>query len=183
VPAGALRAWAPHHWEPPLSRRQRRGLTIWLPVSLNEPEHAALGNQVGLIAVTLPCSDPSPLSRLHRIMAQADLDRIARTRRRQTLFNHVPYSWMCLARHAARWGSRDRLVVSTLSAVGTELPGARDIFPIPVLPAGVPAVAVFLNLGHTVTASLVVDDSLAGAEQLAPLLQQALEELAEMVRP
>jgi diacylglycerol O-acyltransferase len=62
-------------------------------------------------------------------------------------------------------------------------PRRQGHFPIPVLPAGVPAVAVFLNLGHTVTASLVVDDSLAGAEQLAPLLQQALEELAEMVRP
>ncbi|MFF4775073.1 wax ester/triacylglycerol synthase domain-containing protein [Microtetraspora fusca] len=182
VLSGALRAWAPHHWEPSLIRPRRRGLTTWIPVNLAEPDHSALGNRVGLIAVTLPCSDPSPLSRLNRVMAQIHDDRVDRTRRRQRLFDLLPYSLIRISRSVARWGSRNRLIVTMLSAVDNELPGARGMFGIPILPVGVPAMVAFLALGHTVSVSLLVDDSVTHAERLAPLLRHALDELAEATR-
>ncbi|WP_091100432.1 wax ester/triacylglycerol synthase domain-containing protein [Nonomuraea pusilla] len=183
VLAGALRAWAPHRWKPLLGRFRRRGLTTWVPLSFAGPGHPALGNRIGMIAVTLPCADPSPRGRLDRVVAQLQEHRVRRAQRRQAVFGELPYSWIQISRRVARWSSRGRPVVTLLSAVGCEPPGTRSMFGIPILPVGVPAMVAFLNLGHTVTVSLLVDGSVPGAERLPALLRRALDELAETTRP
>ncbi|SEL92501.1 wax ester/triacylglycerol synthase domain-containing protein [Nonomuraea pusilla] len=177
VLSGALRAWSPHLWSGPGGGR-RRGLTIWLPVGRGEAGRPGPGSRTGLIAVTLPCAEPSPLGRLRAVMEQAHQERAERVRERQALADHVPHLWMRAARHVGRRAVRNRVVATMLQAPATTPVNALDTFPVPVLPDGVPLAAAFLDLGRAVTVSLVARTSLPRAEQLPPLLEQALEELA-----
>lgn len=186
VLAGALRNWQPQHWEESASRRQRRGLPVAMSMSVRSAaDQAALGNQLGLLPLALPCPEPSPARRLQRIRQQTGVGRVLLHRKLQSFAWRLPYLlaqmlWLVFVRRSVP----DHLLVTSFSLpdhhTGTAAT-ARKSFAIPPLVLKGPGMIGFLIQGKTVTASCVFDASIPGTDRLPSLIARALAELRAAV--
>ncbi|AQZ64523.1 unnamed protein product [[Actinomadura] parvosata subsp. kistnae] len=184
--AGALRAWRPELGSPATGGGP--DLTVSLPVSLlGRRDHPAIGNHVGLLPVTLPCSEPSPRERLRRVAAQMTPSKIAQQRRTARGLYALPAALTRPMLRAvlpmALRGPADRLDVGAIHATRV-FPGARAVFVCPPLAPRAAAMLTVLHDRDTASVSGIFDTHVARPEQVLHLVRQALDELhADVLTP
>ncbi|MGR6921016.1 wax ester/triacylglycerol synthase domain-containing protein [[Actinomadura] parvosata] len=177
--AGALRAWRAELETP--AAEGGTDLTVGLPVGLlGRRDHPAVGNHVGLLPVTLPCSEPSPRERLRRVAAQMTLPKIARQRRTARGLYALPTALTRPVLRAvlpmALRGPADRLDVGAIHATRV-FPGARAVFLCPPLAPRAAAMLTVLHDRDTASVSGIFDTHVARPEQVLDAVRQALGEL------
>ncbi|MFI8169869.1 wax ester/triacylglycerol synthase domain-containing protein [Streptomyces sp. NPDC085931] len=179
VLAGALRAWAPHHWDGTAGRRQRRGLPVHMTLDLRGPrERTTLGNHVGIVPLTLPCGEASPTQRLQQTLRQADYGRLGQYRRLLRGFLHGtngaqwPAAWLCRTLEKPR-----PLVTMVSTQVDVSRLGAMELLTIPPRPRHVPGGFIFIHQPSTITACAAFHLDHPGTGLLPGLLTDALTEL------
>ncbi|MEU5128404.1 hypothetical protein [Streptomyces mobaraensis] len=181
--AGALRAWTPDHWCGAGDRRQRRGLRVYLPVSLRHPgDRAALGSALGVMPLTLPCAEPSPARRLADVVRDTGPMTLYRFRE---LFGYLlrapgPVAW--LAHRVVHHCSPPRLGVTVIPADAHDTgPGIAGLIPVSPPVGSSPGGCVFVLEKTRVSVSFLFDAGVPGTERLPGLLGAALEELRAAV--
>ncbi|MFE6412472.1 wax ester/triacylglycerol synthase domain-containing protein [Streptomyces sp. NPDC057837] len=182
VLSGALRAWAPEHWEGS-GRLRRHGLPVHLTLSLRDlRERHGLGNYVGLIPLTLPCGEPSPAERLQHLMGDADYSRLVRFRRLLMHLHHQRglIGWTIASIIKACELPRLRVTIVPAESDPAAY-GAREV--LGVLPREARATAGVLVTPHrsTVTVQVCTRASISTADRLPDLITASLAELHEAV--
>ncbi|MET7331610.1 wax ester/triacylglycerol synthase domain-containing protein [Nonomuraea sp. NPDC005650] len=177
--AGALRAWRPELRRS--SVRRRGAIAINLAVSLRgRRDHAALGNRVCFLPITLPCAEPSPRERLRLIAEQSTLAKIVHQRRTAHGLYEIPAAvarpMFRIVLPLATRGQPNRLDVGVIQA-SRVFPGALGLFVCPPLAPGVAGMLTVLHSGDTASISGVFDTHVARPEQLLDLVRAAVEEL------
>ncbi|WP_171165484.1 wax ester/triacylglycerol synthase domain-containing protein [Streptomyces sp. I05A-00742] len=181
--AGALRAWTPEHWSGTGGRRQRRGLRAYLPISLRHPgDRAALGSSVGIMPLTLPCAEPSPVRRLEDVVRDTGPMTLYRFRE---LFGRLlrapgPVAWL-VHRVVHHWAPARPGVTVIPADLHDSAPGVAGLIPVspPVGPS--PGGCVFVLERTRVSASFLFDSGVPGTDRLPGLLDAALAELRAAV--
>ncbi|MGI5170094.1 wax ester/triacylglycerol synthase domain-containing protein [Spirillospora sp. CA-253888] len=174
----ALRQWSPQDWAEPLGRRARRGLHVAMPLDLRAPGGGALGNQIGVLGMALPCHRAAPSEQLEQVVAQTGARRLLRHRdMHRALLPRLPYR---LARAMYLRYADPRYVampVSTVRIRGTlDIAGhpVGTVLALPPLVPGQPMMIVLLVYHDQVSPSLIVDTAIPDAEVLIDLWQTAL---------
>ncbi|RLU87478.1 hypothetical protein CTZ27_22890 [Streptomyces griseocarneus] len=173
VLAGALRAWTPEHWCGTSSRRQRRGLRCYMPISLRPPgDRSALGNAVGVVPFTLPCADPSPESRLEKITHGTGFTALHQFRQVFGCLMRIPHFYRSSLFMPPRLGV-------TIVPMGPYESGLDilELIPVPPSQNRCPVVCSFTLERTRVTASFNCAAAIPGTDRLPALLTAALAEL------
>ncbi|MFC7895495.1 wax ester/triacylglycerol synthase domain-containing protein [Streptomyces sp. NPDC057381] len=178
VLAGAVRDWA---YDGTFPGGRHLGPKVTLPLHLRSGDaHAALGNTLGMLPITLPCALDRPAERLHHLMQQTSPQRLERHRARfRTVLRAAPF-WLLrplfarLAdpRYIAAMATTIRL--SPLLAVAGA-PVRQAVFHPPLAP-GHTVVFGMLQHGERVSVSVLIDTAVPAAG-LAACLHQELAAL------
>ncbi|MFI7123164.1 wax ester/triacylglycerol synthase domain-containing protein [Amycolatopsis sp. NPDC049868] len=175
---GALRDWSPGDWTGRLSRAQRRGLPVVMPVDTRKPGEDDLGNQFGLFRAMLPCGETDPERRLRSIMTATGRRRIDRYRRaHRTLVEAAPdvgdWLWRRIARTSMMVASSVQ-ARDTLTVCGTPV---AEIEAIPWLPPGYPCFSFLVSYKGRVGMSVLTHGGAPSSEMLVARWRDAIYEL------
>ncbi|GAA5012370.1 hypothetical protein GCM10023257_69860 [Streptomyces hyderabadensis] len=178
VLAGAVRDWA---YDGTFPGGRHLGPKVTLPLHLRSGDaHAALGNTLGMLPITLPCALDRPADRLHHLMQQTSPQRLERHRARfRTVLRAAPF-WLLRPLFARLADPRYIAAMATTIRLSPRLavagaPVRQAVFHPPLAP-GHTVVFGMLQHGERVSVSALHDTAVPAAG-LAACLHQALAAL------
>ncbi|MFC9970871.1 WS/DGAT domain-containing protein [Spirillospora sp. NPDC127200] len=176
----ALREWHPGPWGRSVGRTGR-GLRIAVPLDLRaRGGGGALGNQVGVLSVDLPCHEPFPERQLRQIVAQTGSERLHRHREMyRVLVPRLPRSLtrtMYLRSADSRYVA---LVVTTVRVRDLAVDGmpVHAVHGFPPLPPGQAMMIALLQYRRQVKASVVFDPAVGKPDLLVGRWREAVRRL------
>lgn len=158
------------------------GPVVTLPLHLRSGDvHAALGNTIGMLPVTLPCAVATPADRLRHLMHQTRTERLERHRARfRTVLRAAPFpvlrplfSRLADPRYIAAMATTIRLAPQ-LAVAGAPV---REVVFHPPLAPGHALVFGMLQQGERVGISVLSDTAIAVTDALGALLPRAVAAL------
>ncbi|MGI5170593.1 wax ester/triacylglycerol synthase domain-containing protein [Spirillospora sp. CA-253888] len=179
VLTGAIRDLAP--LGEVTDRRAGRRFQIAVPLNLRTADELSEpGNYLGLLRVSLPCAEPSPVRQLERIVAQTGRARMIRHRElHRRALDVLPYP--AAKRLMQQFAERRyiTMAVSTLRVEPAALGGTviRGLYAFPPLLPGHHGMIIILQQPDNVTFSLLFDESVAGVERLPGLIERSADRL------